>query len=307
MQPCSLLSLATAVPPHVIEPAEAKESGATPSPERRRCSTGCRACSTMPGSPGAISSRRPNGMKSRTAGPSAMPSIWSGREPVRRSRERGNRKARADAAPDRRRRHRLDHRHRHPQPRSAGRAEVGFAPTSAACRSSAWAAPAASTASSIAARLAAAEPGSNWLFVTVETCSISIRLDSDDPAAIVATALFGDGAAAAVVTSGEHSLARIIGSAEKMWPDTLRIMGWDVEDPGLAVVFDRAIPPFIEAELAEAVDEMCGKLGIGARRHRPLLLPSRRGEGDRRDRDRARPQPGRAQPRARGAARLSAI
>jgi len=64
------------------------------------------------------------------------------------------------------------------------------------------------------------------------------------------------------VTSGKHSLARITGSAEKIWPDTLRIMGWDVEDPGLAVVFDRAIPPFIEAELAEAVDEMCAKLGI---------------------------------------------
>ena len=42
-------------------------------------------------------------------------------------------------------------------------------------------------------------------------------------------------------------------------------MGWDVEDPGLAVVFDRAIPPFIEAELAEAVDEMCAAMGIGAR------------------------------------------
>ena len=82
---------------------------------------------------------------------------------------------------------------------------------------------------------------------------------------MVATALFGDGAAAAVVTSGEHSLARITGSAEKLWPDTLRIMGWDVEDPGLAVVFDRAIPPFIEAELAEAVDEMCGAMGVSAR------------------------------------------
>ena len=116
---------------------------------------------------------------------------------------------------------------------------------------------------SIASRLAAAEPGTFWLFVTVETCSISIRLDSDDPAAVVATALFGDGAAAAVVTSGKHSFARITGSAEKIWPDTLRIMGWDVEDPGLAVVFDRAIPPFIEAELADAVDEMCAKLGIG--------------------------------------------
>ena len=110
--------------------------------------------------------------------------------------------------------------------------------------------------------MALADPGSMWLFVTVETCSISIRLDSDDPAAVVATALFGDGAAAAVVTSGKHSLARITASAEKIWPDTLRVMGWDVEDPGLAVVFDRAIPPFIEAELEQAVAELCAKMGI---------------------------------------------
>ncbi|MFL6754979.1 MAG: type III polyketide synthase [Sphingomicrobium sp.] len=114
---------------------------------------------------------------------------------------------------------------------------------------------------SIASRLALADPGSVWLFVTVETCSISIRLDSDDPAAIVATALFGDGAAAAVVTSGRHSLAHISSSAEKLWPDTLRIMGWDVEDPGLAVVFDRAIPPFVEEQLAAAIDDMCKEMG----------------------------------------------
>jgi alkylresorcinol/alkylpyrone synthase len=114
----------------------------------------------------------------------------------------------------------------------------------------------------LTARLAAADPGSHWLFVTVETCSISIRLDSVDPAAIVATALFGDGAAAAVVSTGDPRIARISGSAEKLWPDTLRIMGWDVEDPGLAVVFDRAIPPFIEVELAQAVDEMLGQLDV---------------------------------------------
>src|SRR5215208_6013109 len=113
-----------------------------------------------------------------------------------------------------------------------------------------------------AARAAAAEPGTNWLFVTIETCSITIRLDDVDPAAIVATALFGDGAAAAVVTAGEHSLARIGGSAEKLWPDTLRIMGWDVEDAGLAVVFDRAIPPFVEAQLAGAISDMLAELGV---------------------------------------------
>lgn len=115
---------------------------------------------------------------------------------------------------------------------------------------------------SLASRLASAEPGTNWLTVTVETCSISIQLDSDDPAAVVATALFGDGAAAAVVSSGEQSPVQITGSAEKLWPDTLRIMGWEVENSGLAVVFDRAIPPFIEAELATAVDEMCFSMGI---------------------------------------------
>jgi alkylresorcinol/alkylpyrone synthase len=38
-------------------------------------------------------------------------------------------------------------------------------------------------------------------------------------------------------------------------------MGWDVEDPGLAVVFDRAIPPFIEENLATAAEEMLESMG----------------------------------------------
>jgi alkylresorcinol/alkylpyrone synthase len=113
-----------------------------------------------------------------------------------------------------------------------------------------------------AARLAAAEPGSHWLFVCVETCSISIRLDTDDPAALVATALFGDGAAAAVVSTEGEGLAAITGAGERLWPDTLGIMGWRVEDPGLAVVFDRAIPPFVTAELAAAVDAILSDLHL---------------------------------------------
>lgn len=115
------------------------------------------------------------------------------------------------------------------------------------------------------ARLAAAEPGTRWLYVTIETCSIAIRLDSDDPAAIVATAIFGDGAAAAVVEAGASGIATISGAGERMWPDTLNIMGWRVEDPGLAVVFDRAIPPFVETELAEAVDDMLAGMGRSRR------------------------------------------
>jgi alkylresorcinol/alkylpyrone synthase len=113
-----------------------------------------------------------------------------------------------------------------------------------------------------AARLASAEPGSRWLFVTVETCSISIRLDTDDPAALVATALFGDGAAAAIVSTEGHGPATIGAAGERQWPDTLGIMGWRIEDPGLAVVFDRAIPPFVTAELAGAIDDILGDMGL---------------------------------------------
>lgn len=114
-----------------------------------------------------------------------------------------------------------------------------------------------------AARLAAGEPGSRWLFVTVETCSISIRLDSDDPAALVATALFGDGAAAAVVGGEGSGLGAITAAGEKLWPDTLGIMGWRVEDPGFAVVFDRAIPPFVTSELAAAVSGLLEEFDTG--------------------------------------------
>jgi alkylresorcinol/alkylpyrone synthase len=39
-------------------------------------------------------------------------------------------------------------------------------------------------------------------------------------------------------------------------------MGWDVEDPGLSVVFDRAIPPFVESQLADAIDGMCAEMGV---------------------------------------------
>jgi len=113
-----------------------------------------------------------------------------------------------------------------------------------------------------AARLAVAEPGSRWLFVCVETCSISIWLENDDPAAIVATALFGDGAAAAIVSTKGEGIATIIGAGEKLWPDTLGIMGWRVEDPGLSVVFDRAIPPVLTDELATAIDGILDRLSL---------------------------------------------
>src|SRR5262245_21280924 len=96
----------------------------------------------------------------------------------------------------------------------------------------------------IASRLARARPGSTVLMVAVEICTTAFRLDQLTAANMVATALFGDGAAACVLRAGETGLARIEGAGEHLWPDTLDIMGWNVDPSGLGVVFDRAIPPF---------------------------------------------------------------
>ena len=117
------------------------------------------------------------------------------------------------------------------------------------------------TGLALASRVAAG--GKTVLFVTVELCSTSIRLDKLTKANIVATALFGDGAAACVLREGgDAGLAKIEGGGEVLWPGTLGIMGWDVEDPGLGVIFDRAIPPFVEENMAEAVASIAAHANV---------------------------------------------
>lgn len=117
---------------------------------------------------------------------------------------------------------------------------------------------------SIASRLAAARPGGNVLMVAVEICTVAFRADQLTKASIVASALFGDGAAACVVRAGEGGIAVIEGSGQHMWADTLDIMGWNVDATGLDVVFDRAIPPFVEEKVRPAVDGILRGIGIGA-------------------------------------------
>lgn len=122
----------------------------------------------------------------------------------------------------------------------------------------------------LAARLARADPGSLVLLVVVELCSLSFRLDKLTKANIVATALFGDGAAA-VLLGGDGATAPPTGlligdGGEHTWPDTLRIMGWSVDPDGFGVIFDRDIPPFAEANLAGALDGMMQAQGLSRAR-----------------------------------------
>jgi alkylresorcinol/alkylpyrone synthase len=121
------------------------------------------------------------------------------------------------------------------------------------------------TGLAIASRLAQAQPGSTVLLVAIEICTAAFRMDQLTSANMVATALFGDGAAACVVRTGETGLARIEGAGEHLWPDSLDIMGWKVDPTGLGVIFDRAIPPFAEEHVGTAVASILDRIGVRRR------------------------------------------
>ena len=115
----------------------------------------------------------------------------------------------------------------------------------------------------VAARLASARPGSTVLFVTIELCSLAFRLDELTKANIVATALFGDGGAACVLRAGEEGDWRVEGGGQHTWPDTLDIMGWNVDPSGFGVIFAQAIPPFVRRRMGGAADGILERMGLG--------------------------------------------
>jgi alkylresorcinol/alkylpyrone synthase len=118
------------------------------------------------------------------------------------------------------------------------------------------------TGLSLAARLARAQPGSTVLLVCVELCSLAFRLEDLTQTDIISTAIFGDGAAACVLSSGAEGFAQVMGAAEHTWPDTLDVMGWRVDATGLGVVLARALPPFISKEIKTAMESMLASQGL---------------------------------------------
>lgn len=118
------------------------------------------------------------------------------------------------------------------------------------------------TGLALGARLAAASPGANVLVVAVEICTTSFRTEQVTNADIVATALFGDGAAACVLRSGEGGFGQVLSYAEHTWPDTLDVMGWRIDPNGLGVVFAQSIPPFARQHLRPAMNAMLERQGL---------------------------------------------
>lgn len=111
------------------------------------------------------------------------------------------------------------------------------------------------------AALASADPGSLWLLLVVELCGLTFRSGDQSNSNIVATALFGDGAAAALISCDAEGLV-IAASGEHTWPASLDVMGWQIEDDGFGVLFSRDIPALVRGQFRAATDAFLARHGF---------------------------------------------
>jgi alkylresorcinol/alkylpyrone synthase len=115
-----------------------------------------------------------------------------------------------------------------------------------------------------AATMARSRPGALVLFLVVELCALCFRRDDFSKSNIVATALFGDGAAAALISCGGQGPA-VLAGGEFTWPESLDVMGWDVTGDGLKAIFSRDIPELVTTRLHNVTVDFLSGQGLALR------------------------------------------
>ncbi|MBO0916583.1 type III polyketide synthase [Streptomyces laculatispora] len=103
------------------------------------------------------------------------------------------------------------------------------------------------------------------VLLSVELCSLTFQRHDASTANLVATALFGDGAAAVVALGqGRASGAgpEVVATRSRMYPDTEHVMGWDIRDSGFKVRLDPAVPDVVRRYLADDVRDFLAEHGL---------------------------------------------
>ncbi len=103
------------------------------------------------------------------------------------------------------------------------------------------------------------------LLLSVELCSLTIQQDDLSVANLISSGLFGDGAAAVVISGAEQESApgpAIIATRSVFYPDTEYVMGWDISEKGFQIVLSRDVPEVVLKNLGRDVDEFLGEHGL---------------------------------------------
>ena len=112
-----------------------------------------------------------------------------------------------------------------------------------------------------AAACARAEPGSRVLCLVVELCTLTFCASDRTATNIVATALFGDGAAGLVLATDGTGPA--VGAwGEHTWPQTLDVMGWHLTQNGLELRLERGVPDLVKERVRGVTDEFLASAGL---------------------------------------------
>ncbi|MFZ0735974.1 MAG: 3-oxoacyl-[acyl-carrier-protein] synthase III C-terminal domain-containing protein [Candidatus Acidiferrales bacterium] len=107
-----------------------------------------------------------------------------------------------------------------------------------------------------------AGPGKNVLLVSVELPSMTFQRRSLTPANIISSILFGDGAAAAIITSEPRRGPQIVTTETYLFPDSHDAMGFDLMDDGFHIVLSKDVPEMIRGKIKALVDQFLGKHGM---------------------------------------------
>ena len=99
------------------------------------------------------------------------------------------------------------------------------------------------------------------VFVSVELCSLTLQTKDFSIQNIIAAGLFGDGCAAVLMVGDEHPLAgqsafEWVTPRSAFFPETERIMGWDVVDTGFQIVLSAGVPGLVEKEMPAIVEQL---------------------------------------------------
>lgn len=99
--------------------------------------------------------------------------------------------------------------------------------------------------------------------VTVELCSLTVQRDDMSVPNLVASGLFGDGAAAVVAGGPDRGgPVEVLDSRSRLYPDSERTMGFDVSHRGLRIVLDAQVPAIVGRYIREDVDLFLADHGL---------------------------------------------
>jgi alkylresorcinol/alkylpyrone synthase len=109
-----------------------------------------------------------------------------------------------------------------------------------------------------------AYPGQVAALLAVELCSLTIQRDDLSIANLISAALFGDGAAAVLVTGSEREAEgpEILATRSVFYPQTEHVMGWDISEKGFRIVLSPEVPAMVERHWAHDVDEFLADMNL---------------------------------------------